>query len=233
MIYGHRQPHAGLSLATALSGGVFGGAAGGATGGAFGLLIGIEGSFGVLVGAFVGGVLGVLMGINTEIGIVGGTLGVVFGGLLGGVLGVGGTQAHAGVFAGILVGVPAGIFPAWFGSGVFDFLSHAFSRPRPLATTSTRGSGTQLSMHRFRRNCRETRQLTEAHRTTVRLVDHLLTRAVHQLPDSHQDRWAEEWSDHRNHLRGLRLLWWALCIHLTAARIARELRPAQFPHTDR
>ncbi|MCM3883326.1 hypothetical protein [Frankia sp. R82] len=66
-----------------------------------------------------------------------------------------------------------------------------------------------------------------------RLATHLLDRASCQLPEPFQERFAEEWADHRTQYRGWRLLWWALCVRVTATRTARELRHSQLPHADR
>lgn len=71
------------------------------------------------------------------------------------------------------------------------------------------------------------RRLVEA------LVDHLHLRAVALLPiGADRERWAEEWAEHRTHLRGVRLVWWALCTRATASRTAAELRHARLPRPD-
>lgn len=66
-----------------------------------------------------------------------------------------------------------------------------------------------------------------------RAVDHLLGHAAHSLPTPFQERFTEEWADHRSYHHGWRLFWWALCVRATATRTARELRTTQLPHPDR
>jgi hypothetical protein len=59
-----------------------------------------------------------------------------------------------------------------------------------------------------------------------RLTAHLLTGSLLQLSEELRDRYREEWADHRTHLRGWRLVWWALCVRATASRTGQEFRPA-------
>ncbi len=66
-----------------------------------------------------------------------------------------------------------------------------------------------------------------------RAINHLLARGARVIPESFRERFVEEWADHRTHYRGWRLLWWALCVRVTATRTAGELRAAQVPHPDR
>src|SRR5439155_26150065 len=44
-----------------------------------------------------------------------------------------------------------------------------------------------------------------------RLVGYLVDSSVRRLPEVLRDRYVEEWADHRTRLRGLRLVWWAMC----------------------
>lgn len=64
-------------------------------------------------------------------------------------------------------------------------------------------------------------------------VDTLLGRGANVLPTPFQERFTEEWDDHRTHHRGWQLLWWALCVRATATRIGRELRHAELPRPER
>ncbi len=69
--------------------------------------------------------------------------------------------------------------------------------------------------------------------SVTELVDYLLACAASRLPEDDRERWVEEWADHRTHLTGIHLLWWALCTRVTASRTADELRHARLPHPDR
>ncbi|WP_131765278.1 hypothetical protein [Candidatus Protofrankia californiensis] len=116
---------------------------------------------------------------------------------------------------GAAVGGDAGTAVAAAGF-VGSVLSRALKRPRSAAGTSPQGDRARLPVRELSQvTVRRLRRLAQACRAADPLVDYLLTRAVHQLPASYQDRYAEEWSDHRHHLRGLRLLWWALCVRVT------------------
>jgi hypothetical protein len=64
------------------------------------------------------------------------------------------------------------------------------------------------------------------------LVDYLLTSAVERLPEPLRERYDEEWRDHRTHVRGLRALWWALWLRMTAARTAAAWQDARLPRSD-
>ncbi|MGH3916804.1 MAG: hypothetical protein ACRDTC_25855 [Pseudonocardiaceae bacterium] len=62
------------------------------------------------------------------------------------------------------------------------------------------------------------------------LVDYLLDRAVDKFPEGFGARFAEEWTDHRQHYSGWRLVWWALCVRATAMRTVTALgRPTRLP----
>ncbi|MBV9313139.1 MAG: hypothetical protein JO100_05210 [Pseudonocardia sp.] len=73
------------------------------------------------------------------------------------------------------------------------------------------------------------RRLLSACTSVERLVDHLLDRAVGKLPEASRARFAEEWQDHRTHLSGWRLVWWALCVRALAMRTAAALGPSRLP----
>jgi len=100
-----------------------------------------------------------------------------------------------------------------FSSGI-RWLRDSFRRRSRAAVASGRG-------HRLR-----------IHETVDYLVDYLVERAVRRLPEGARDRFAEEWLDHRSHLQGWRLLWWALCVRATAALTASELEHARLPRAE-
>lgn len=161
-------------------------------------------------------------------GVVGGTAlmaGIVVGSLLG---------FKVGGFGGILAGLVASFTAVLvFGLGGFGIaaLAGSLSRRRGGSRLRDRWTVPSLRRHRGTHGSRLGRRLVAV--SMDRLVSFLLAGAVRRLPDAAQDRWTEEWNDHRGNQRGLRLLWWALCVRTTATRTAHELRTAQLPHSDR
>lgn len=103
------------------------------------------------------------------------------------------------------------------------------------STRGGRGDGTPAARHRRTADGRDRASLRlRTHWSTAALIDRLLDQAARQLPlEADRDRWAEEWDDHRRHLRCLRLLWWAWWVRATASRTAAELRHARLPSPDR
>jgi hypothetical protein len=99
-------------------------------------------------------------------------------------------------------------------------------RSRAARNTSVRGG----LRNPFARMCSRRKRLAvtfNAHRRN--LISYLLSSALQQLPEEVRQRWKEEWSEHRRHYNGWRLLWWALCLRATAARTGRECRQVRLP----
>ncbi|GAB1695139.1 hypothetical protein KRM28CT15_69420 [Krasilnikovia sp. M28-CT-15] len=61
------------------------------------------------------------------------------------------------------------------------------------------------------------------------LISALLRSALRQLPVEIRERWREEWCEHRGHLHGWRLAWWALWLRATATQTGREYQRARLP----
>jgi hypothetical protein len=105
---------------------------------------------------------------------------------------------------------------------------HIRERGRGVGVRRTRSSGVSTRVGRPRVSFSGgMRRLLQAGTSVDRLVDYLLDRAVDKLPVAAGARFAEEWRDHRQHYRGWRLLWWALCVRATAMRTVAELGPAR------
>jgi hypothetical protein len=156
-------------------------------------------------------------------GIVEIILGLVYG-VVGGVFGYVGTHLVLG-----------GIFGFGFGVGVFGLVAGVLSLRWEIRASRDRARRSGLAWPaRARQRAAEGgfgwRFL--ACLTVDGLVDHLLGRAARQLPRAFRERFTEEWEDHRTHLRGVRLVWWALCVRATATRTGRELRRAELPRIE-
>jgi hypothetical protein len=176
----------------------------------------------VLVGVVLSGVIGVSGVLIGVIGVLSGVIGVI-----GGVLSV-----LSGVI-GVIFVVLSGVI------GVIGDIGDVLVRERWQAMRSSRqggrSGGSGLAQPAWRRP-----QAAEGDAgrrllvclTVDGLVNHLLDRAARQLPQAYRDRFAEEWQDHRTHLHGLRLVWWALCARATAFRTGHELRRVELPRIE-
>jgi hypothetical protein len=141
--------------------------------------------------------------------------GIVVFGIVGGVVfsTVGGVVFGIGGISGLVARVPKRVLP--MRTSRFGGRSRISGWVRPTRRRSRAEGGTG--------------QRRLAWLTVDGMVDHLLGRAARQLPLAFRDRFAEEWWDHHSHLRGLRLVWWALCVRATASRTGRELRRPELP----
>jgi len=179
---------------------------------------------------------GAVIAVSSAVGVLVavGSFGVaIIGGILLGIAANGVTHSVGAVLlnTGIL-GVGCGVvllgFAVTVGAMAYRHIGnpsvHRYStrQCKPLTPTRQRGTYDWEAAQR------------QSSRFVDTMVNYLLLRAAALFPtEAARERWAEEWADHRAHLRGLRLLWWALCTRATASRTAAELRRARLPRPDR
>lgn len=158
-----------------------------------------------LAGAVVGTGAGVAVAVYAAVSV-----GVVAGAMAG---------AGSGLVAGFALGTVVGVAVRAGLAAVVSLRSVTVPGPRLRESVTTR----------LRRACSVgCRASTASARGVVAVVvDHVLASAVDRLPETDRDRWAEEWNDHRlmhDHVFGL--LWWAICLRASAARLAAALEVA-------
>jgi hypothetical protein len=165
------------------------------------------------------GVIGVVVGVGV-IGVVVSVIGVVVVsvvGIVGGDVGIVGV----GVLGGVVVGV------------VFRARAQVRTQSHRVRVRRTRSSGLPGGVGWLRVSRGGTlRHLLHACTSMDRLVDYLLDRAVDTLPVAASARFAEEWQDHRQHYSGWRLVWWALCVRVTARRTVTALGLTRLPRDE-
>jgi hypothetical protein len=161
-------------------------------------------------------------------------LGLVFGIVVFGMVGIVVFNVVGGAVFGIVGGAVFGIDGVDFGIGGIDARVgngvRAMRRSR-FGSRSQVSGGAQPTRLRSRVEGGPGRRRL-AWLTADGLVAHLLDQAARQLPRACRERFAEEWWDHCSHLRGLRLMWWALCVRATASRTGHELRRTELPRIE-